>query len=76
MLLCQEGLRQGHRGLCKVIKTYPRSDKVAGAKLKIGLSYLNEKKPAKAKEYLHKVIKEHRTSDEAELAREKLKKIR
>lgn len=60
----------------KVIRSYPKSDKVAGAKLKVGFSYLNEKNTVKAKEYLHKVIKEHRTSDEAELAREKLKKIR
>lgn len=59
----------------KVVKTYPRSDKVPGAKLKIALSYMNEKNNAKAKEYFHKVTKEYPGTKEAELAKEKLKKM-
>jgi tol-pal system protein YbgF len=59
----------------KVVKTYPKSDKVAGARLKIGYSYLNEKNTAKAKESLNKVVKEHPGTKEAQLAKEKLRKI-
>jgi tol-pal system protein YbgF len=59
----------------KVVKTYPKSEKVAGARLKIGYSYLNEKNTAKAKEYLNKVVKEHPGTKEAQLAKEKLRKI-
>jgi len=58
-----------------VITSYPKSDKVPGAKLKIGLSYLNENKTEKAKEYLNKVIKEHRGTAEAEIAADRLSKI-
>jgi tol-pal system protein YbgF len=60
----------------KVVKNHPKSDKVPGAKLKIGLSYLNEKNPAKAKEYLHRVIKEHPGTNEAEIAKDRLAKIK
>jgi len=60
----------------KVIKNYPKSDKVPGAKLKIGLSYVNESNHAKAKEYLNKVIKEHPGSNEAEIAKDRLRKIK
>jgi len=59
----------------KVIKNYPKSDKTVGAKLKIGYSYLNENNHAKAKEWLNKVIKEYPDTKEAELAKEKLRKM-
>ncbi len=59
----------------KVIKTYPKSEKVPGAKLKIGLTYLSDKNNAKAKEYLNKVIKEHPGTNEAEIAKDRLRKI-
>jgi len=59
----------------KVVKTYPKSEKVAGANLKIGYSYLNEKNTAKAKEYLNKVVKEYPGTKEAQLAKDKLRKI-
>ena len=59
----------------KVVKTYPKSEKVAGANLKIGYSYLNAKNTAKAKEYLNKVVKEYPGTKEAQLAKEKLRKI-
>jgi tol-pal system protein YbgF len=59
----------------KVVKTYPKSEKVAGANLKIGYSYLNERNTAKAKEYLNKVVKEYPGTKEAQLAKEKLRKI-
>jgi len=59
----------------KIIKVYPKSDKIPGAKLKIGLSYMNEKSNVKAKEYFNKVIKEYPGTKEAELAKDKLKKI-
>jgi tol-pal system protein YbgF len=58
-----------------VISSYPKSEKVPGAKLKIGLSYLNENKTQKAKEYLNKVVKEHRGTTEAEIAADRLSKI-
>jgi tol-pal system protein YbgF len=60
----------------KVIKSFPKSVKVPGAKLKIGLAYWNEKNPAKAKEYFHKVIKEHPGTNEAEIAKDRLAKIK
>ena len=60
----------------KVISKYPRSEKIAGAKLKIGLSYVNERNPAKAKEYLHQVIKEYPGTNEAEIAKDRLAKLR
>jgi tol-pal system protein YbgF len=59
----------------KVLKNYPRSEKVPGAKLKIGFSYLNEKNTAKAKEYLNRVIKEHPHTTEAQIAKDRLRKI-
>ncbi|MGE5808857.1 MAG: tol-pal system protein YbgF [Nitrospirota bacterium] len=60
----------------KVMKNYPKSVKVPGAKLKTGLAYLNEKNPAKAKEYFHKVVKEHPGTNEAEIAKDRLAKIK
>ncbi len=59
----------------KVIKNHPKSDKVPGAKLKIGYSYLNLDNHSKAKEWLNRVVKEYPNTREAELAREKLHKI-
>ena len=66
---------QGHRGVLKVLRTYPKSDKAPAALLKIGFSYLNEKNNAKAKEYLQRVVKEHPNSKEAALAKDRLGKI-
>ena len=60
----------------KVIKNYPRSEKVPGAKLKIGFSYLNEKNYTRAKEYLNRVIKEHPNTTEAQIAKDKIRKIK
>jgi tol-pal system protein YbgF len=60
----------------KVISKYPKSNKVPGAKLKIGLSYVNERNPAKAKEFLHQVIKEYPGTNEAEIAKDRLAKLR
>ncbi len=59
----------------KLVKTYPKSEKTAGAKLKIGYSYLNDNQKTKAKEWLNRVIKEYPGTREAELAKERLKKI-
>jgi tol-pal system protein YbgF len=59
----------------KVLKNYPRSEKVPGAKLKIGFSHLNEKNTAKAKEYLNRVIKEHPHTTEAQIAKDRLRKL-
>ncbi len=58
-----------------VLSSYPKSDKVAGAKLKIGLSYLSEKNTEKARQYLNRVVKEHRGTAEADIAAERLRKI-
>lgn len=60
----------------KVLKDYPKSDKAPGARLKIGYSYLNAKNSAKAREHLNRVIKDYPGSREADLAGEKIKKIR
>jgi tol-pal system protein YbgF len=68
--------RKSISAFSKVISEHPKSDKVAGAKLKIGLAYLNEKNSAKAKQYLNKVIKEHPGTNEAEIAKDRLAKIR
>jgi tol-pal system protein YbgF len=59
----------------KVLKDYPKSEKVPGAKLKIGYSYLKENNHAKTREWLNKVIKEYPGTKEAELAKDKLRKI-
>ncbi len=59
----------------KVVKNFPKSDKVPGAKLKIGYSYLNLNNHAKAKEWLQRVAREYPGSREADLAREKLHKL-
>lgn len=59
----------------KVIKNYPKSEKVPGSKLKIGYSYLSLNNTAKAKEWLQWVIREYPGSREADLAREKLRKM-
>lgn len=59
----------------KLVKTYPKSSKLPGAKLKIGYSYLNEKNTTKAREWLNRVIKEFPGTKEAELAKDKLRKI-
>lgn len=60
----------------KMIKAYPKSDKVSGAKLKIGYSYLNQNNTAKAKEWLNRVVKEFSGTKEAELAKDKLRRIK
>jgi tol-pal system protein YbgF len=59
----------------KVIKNYPKSEKVPGSKLKIGYSYLSLNNTAKAKEWLQRVVREYPGSREADLAKEKLYKI-
>ena len=72
MLLCQEGFQDRRsKRFQQLIKTHPKSDKAAGAKLKIGYSYLNENNTAKAKEWLNRVVKEYRDTKEAELAKDK-----
>jgi tol-pal system protein YbgF len=60
----------------KVIKNYPKSIKAPGAKLKTGMAYLNEKNSAKAREYFHRVVKEHPGTNEAEIAKDRLAKIK
>jgi tol-pal system protein YbgF len=75
---CHYALKDYHKAIddfAKVIKNYPKSIKVPGAKLKTGLSYLNEKNTAKAREYFHKVIKEHPGTNEAEIAKDRLAKM-
>ena len=76
---CYYSLRDWSKAIeafSKVIKNHPKSDKVPGAKLKTGLSYLNEKNPVKAKEYLGRVIKDHPRTNEAEIAKDRLAKIK
>jgi tol-pal system protein YbgF len=72
----KKNFKKAIEAFTKVIKTYPKSEKVRGAKLKIGLSYLGEKNTAKAREYFRKVIKEYRGTNEAHIAKDRLRKIR
>jgi tol-pal system protein YbgF len=58
----------------KLVKGHPRSEKVPGAKLKIGFSYLNLNNSTKAKEWLNRVVKEYPETKEAQLARDRLRK--
>jgi len=75
MLVQQERVSQGHRRVLEGPEEPSRSEKAPGARLKVGLSYLNEKNTAKAKEHLNRVVKEYPTSKEADIAKERLKKL-
>ena len=59
----------------KLVKNHPRSEKIPGAKLKIGFSYLNQNNSSKAKEWLNRVTKEYPDTKEAQLAKDKLRKM-
>jgi TolA-binding protein len=48
---------------------------VSGAKLKIGLSYLNDNRSADARDHLNKVIQEYPRTNEAEIAKDRLSRI-
>jgi tol-pal system protein YbgF len=57
----------------KVAEQYPRGDKVPAALLKIGYSYLQLDDRAAARRYLNQVIDQFPQSDEAGLAKNKLR---
>ena len=59
----------------KVVKNYPKGEKVAGALLKQGFAFYNLKKEKEAILALEEVIKRYPKSDEAVLAKKKLEII-
>ena len=59
----------------KVRKKYPKSQKSPAALLKIGFSQIENGDIKKVRSTLQSVIKSYKNSDEAKLAREKLKEI-
>ena len=58
-----------------VVKKYPQSDKVPGALLKKGYAYINVGEKSQGIVQLQYVVHEHPTSQEASLARQKLKQL-
>ncbi len=74
-LYSQKKYREAIQQFDSVVTKYPRSDKVAGALLKKGYSYiaLGEKSPGIVQ--LQYVVHEHPTTPEAALARQKLKSL-
>jgi tol-pal system protein YbgF len=58
-----------------VVSKYPKSDKVPGALLKKGLSYINIGDRSRGIVQLQYVVHEHPSSSEAALARQKLKQL-
>ncbi|MBI4364633.1 MAG: tetratricopeptide repeat protein, partial [Candidatus Latescibacteria bacterium] len=56
----------------KVVRDYPKGDKVAGALLKTGISYGRLKNTEEAKKYYRMVIQRFPKSDEARIAKERL----
>ena len=59
----------------KVTEKYPKSEKVRAALLKIGFSQIESGDIKKGKASLQSIVKRYKSSDEAALAREKLKEL-
>ncbi len=60
----------------RLVSTYPRHEKVAAALFKLGMTAAETGDRAKAREYLKRVIEDHSTSTEANLAKNKLAELR
>ncbi len=58
-----------------MLESYPRSDKAASAILKKGYSHLQLGENGPGVAQLQRVIREHATSDEADLARQRLREL-
>lgn len=71
----QEDYKQAAVEFGKVIKKYPKSPKLRAALLKIGYSQIEMNDIKNAKKTLQEIIRKHKNSEEAKLAREKLNEI-
>jgi len=74
-LFSQKKYRDAIRQFDSVVTKYPQSDKVPGALLKKGYAYIATNEKAKGIVQLQYVVHEHPTSQEAALARQKLKQL-
>jgi tol-pal system protein YbgF len=59
----------------RLLKEYPQGEKVPGALLKLGYALVEQKESAKAAASLREVIEKYPNTDEARLAKEKLKAL-
>jgi tol-pal system protein YbgF len=74
-LYSQKKYREAIQQFDSVVTRYPRSDKVAGALLKKGYSYIALGEKSQGIVQLQYVVHEHPTTPEAALARQKLKSL-
>ncbi len=74
-LYSQKKYREAIQQFDSVVTRYPRSEKVPGALLKKGYAYINVGERAQGIVQLQYVVHEHPQSQEAALARQKLKAL-
>lgn len=74
-LFSQKKYREAIGQFDAVVNKYPKSDKVPGALLKKGYAYINVNERAQGVVQLQYVLHEHPKSQEASLARQKLKQL-
>ena len=74
-LFSQQKYREAIAQFDSVVTQYPRSDKVPGALLKKGFSYLNINERAQGIVQLQYVVHEHPNASEAALARQRLRQL-
>jgi tol-pal system protein YbgF len=74
-LFSQKKYREAIAQFDSVVTKYPKSDKVPGALLKKGYAYININERAQGVVQLQYVLHEHPQSQEASLARQKLKQL-
>jgi tol-pal system protein YbgF len=74
-LFSQKKYREAIGQFDAVVNKYPKSDKVPGALLKKGYAYINVGEKAQGVVQLQYVLHEHPKSQEASLARQKLKQL-
>ncbi len=74
-LFSQKKYREAIQQFDSVVTRFPKSDKVPGALLKKGYAYINIGEKAQGVVQLQYVLHEHPSSQEASLARQKLKQL-
>jgi tol-pal system protein YbgF len=74
-LFSQQKYREAIEQFDAVVNRYPKSEKVPGALLKKGYSYINVGERAQGVVQLQYVLHEHPRSEEASLARQKLRQL-
>lgn len=74
-LFSQKKYREAIQQFDSVVSRYPKSDKVPGALLKKGYAYISVGERAQGVVQLQYVLHEHPSSQEASLARQKLKQL-